>query len=429
MAKIFIKTFGCSANYNNSEIMAGLLIEAGHQIVKQPEKSDLIIVNTCTVKLPTENRVKKSIRNFLKLKKKIIITGCMPEVQKDLLKTIAPDASFVGVHHTKEIVDSVNKTIKGILVDETGKRNEVKLNCLELRKNQIIQIVQISEGCNGICTYCIVKLAKGKLFSYPQDEIVKQIESGIKQDCKEIWLTSQDTAAYGQDINTNLVSLLKKIIDVDGDFNVRIGMMDPDNLIPILDDLIILMKSEKIFKFLHIPVQSGNDEILKKMKRPYTINEFKKIIKKLRKEIPEITISTDIICGFPSETEEQFNDSVKLIKEIKPDVLNISRFWPRPGTKALLMKNQVHGRITKKRSQLITKEFNKICTERNKKWLSWEGEILVDEIGQKGSFIGRNYCYKPVVIKSNKNLLGKKVNVKINKTTNHTLRGKSFKFV
>jgi MiaB-like tRNA modifying enzyme len=350
----------------------------------------------------------------------------MPEVQKDLIREIAPNASLVGIHHVKNIAEVVEKIVVNKTVEKIGKRNEVKLNCPELRKNQIIQIVQISEGCNGICTYCIVRFAKGKLFSYPEDEIVKQIESGIKNNCKEIWLTSQDTAAYGQDIKTNLVELLKKIISIEGNFKVRIGMMDPNNLIIILGDLIKILKSDKIFKFLHIPIQSGNDEILKKMKRPYTINKLKKIIKKLRKEIPEITISTDIICGFPGETEEQFNDSVKLIKEIKPDVLNISRFWPRPGTKATLMKNQVHGRITKKRSQILTKEFNKICTEKNKKWLSWEGEVLVDEIGQKGSFISRNYCYKPVVIKSKNNLLGKKVNVRINKTTNHTLRSIKF---
>jgi tRNA A37 methylthiotransferase MiaB len=183
------------------------------------------------------------------------------------------------------------------------------------------------------------------------------------------------------------------------------------------------MKSEKIFKFLHIPVQSGNNEILKKMKRSYKANDFKKIIKKLRKEIPEITISTDIICGFPGEKEKQFNNSIKLIKEVKPDVLNISRFWSRPGTEAEKMKNQVHGRITKKRSQILTKEFNKICTERNKKWLNWKGKILVDEKGQKGSFIGRNYCYKPVVIQSKNNSIGKKINVKIIKTTNHALYG------
>jgi len=423
MAKIFIKTFGCSANYNNSEIMAGLLIEAGHKIIDKSKDAELVIINTCTVKLPTENRVKRSIRNFLKLNRKIIVAGCMPEVQKDMLKNISPKLSFVGVHHTKKIVNAVNNVINGSLVDLTGKRNETKLNIPVKRKNSIIQIIQISEGCNGMCTYCIVRLAKGKLFSYPEEEIIKQAKSAVKGGCKEIWLTSQDNSAYGQDINTNLVSLLEKIISIKGDFKIRIGMMDPNNLTLILDDLIKLIKSDKIFKFFHIPVQSGNDDILKKMERPYTIKEFKKIIKKLRKETPEITISTDIICGFPSETEEQFNDSVKLIKEIKPDVLNISRFWPRPGTKAALMKNQVHGRITKKRSQILTKEFNKICTMRNKKWLGWKGEILVDEIGQEGSFIGRNYCYKPVVIKSKNNLLGKKVNVKINKTTNHTLRG------
>ena len=423
MAKIFIETFGCSANYNNSEIMAGLLVKKGHKIVIEPKKANLIIINTCTVKLPTENRVKKKIREFLKLKKKLVVAGCMPEVQKDMIREIAPNASLVGIHHVKNIAELVEKILANKIVEKIGKKNEVKLNCPELRKNQIIQIVQISEGCNGICTYCIVKLAKGKLFSYPEKEIVKQVESGIKHGCREIWLTCQDTAAYGQNINTNLAELLKKIISIKGNFKLRIGMMDPNNLVLILDDLIKILKSDKIFKFLHIPIQSGNDNILKMMKRPYTINEFKKIIKKLRKEIPEITISTDIICGFPSETEEQFNDSIKLIKEIKPDVLNISRFWPRPRTEAANMEGQIHGNITKQRSQLLTKEFNKICFERNKKWLSWEGEILVDEIGQKGSFIGRNYCYKPIVIKSKKNLLGKKVNVKINKTTNHTLRG------
>ncbi len=423
MAKIFIKTFGCSANYNNSEIMEGLLLKAGHNIVNEPEDADLIIVNTCTVKLPTEKKVKRTIRDFLKLKKKLIIAGCMPEVQKDMLKKISPELSFVGVHHTREIVSAVEKIIRGDSIDLTGKRNETKLNLPVKRKNSIIQIIQISEGCNGICTYCIVRLAKGKLFSYPEDEIVKQVKSAIKDGCKEIWLTSQDTASYGQDINKNLVSLLKKIINVKGDFKVRIGMMDPNNLILILDNLIALIKSDKIFKFLHIPVQSGNNEILKKMKRPYKANDFKKIIKKLRKEIPEITISTDIICGFPGETEKQFNDSVNLIKETKLDVLNISRFWPRPGTEAEKMENQVHGRITKKRSQILTKEFNKICTDRNKKWMNWEGEILVDEKGQKGSFIGRNYCYKPVVIQSKNNLIGKKINVKITKATNHTLYG------
>jgi len=262
MAKIFIKTFGCSANYNNSEIMAGLLIEAGYSITKKAEK-------------------------------------------KDLIREIAPKASLVGIHHVKNIAEVVEKIIANKTVEKIGKRNEIKLNCPELRKNPIIQIVQISEGCNGICSYCIVKLAKGKLFSYPEKEIVKQIELGIKHGCKEIWLTSQDTAAYGQDIKADLVSLLRKIVLIKGDFKVRVGMMDPNNLVLILGDLIKVMKSDKIFKFLHIPVQSGNDEILKKMKRPYTINDLKKIIKKLRKEIPEITISTDIICGFPSETEEE----------------------------------------------------------------------------------------------------------------------------
>jgi threonylcarbamoyladenosine tRNA methylthiotransferase CDKAL1 len=197
---------------------------------------------------------------------------------------------------------------------------------------------------------------------------------------------------------------------------IRVGMANPNHVIEFLDQLIIAYKHPKVFKFLHVPVQSGNDEILKSMHRRYTVKEFKEIISRFRKEIPEITIATDIICGFPGETKEQFMDSVNLMSEIKPDVMNISRFWPRPGTDAAEMKKQLTGGETKERSTHIRSIFEWLSLEKNKKWLKWEGEIIIDEKGNKpenkDTFFGRNYCYKPVAVEGNFRF-GDKLKVKI----------------
>ncbi len=334
----------------------------------------------------------------------------MPTVESELIKKLRPDASLVGVHHIKDILKAVNKHTKLIT-----RKKEVKLCLPKIRKNKIISIVQISEGCKGNCTYCIVKLVKGELHPYPANKILEEIKASIKDGCKEIWLTSQDSAAY-----PNLPKLLNKITKLKGDFKLRLGMSNPNNVLPILDKLIKVYSSDKIFKFLHIPVQSGNNKVLKAMNRYYTVNDFKKIIKEFRKAFPRITISTDIICGFPTETEEQFNDSLKLIKEIKPDVLNISRFWPRPGTKAEKMP-QIPSWITKERSKKLTKLFNKIALENNKKWINWQGKILIDEKGKNNTWIGRNLYYKPVIVKGNYKL-GQEINVKIKSVTAYDLR-------
>jgi len=193
--------------------------------------------------------------------------------------------------------------------------------------------------------------------------------------------------------------------------------------------IIALFKQDvenKLFRFLHIPAQSGNNEILKAMNRYYTAQDFINLIKKIRTAIPSMTISTDIIVGFPGETDEQFQDSIALIKEIKPDVLNRSRYSPRPKTLAAALP-QLHGRILKERSRLLTQTFDFICYDQNKKWKGWQGSIVLDEKGKEGTdtVIGRNYAYKPVIVENKKgNLrLGDSVKVKIIKITRHDLRG------
>ncbi|MEM2121238.1 MAG: tRNA (N(6)-L-threonylcarbamoyladenosine(37)-C(2))-methylthiotransferase [Candidatus Woesearchaeota archaeon] len=423
--KVYIENYGCSANLSNAEIIKALLKKENHLLTNNFKEADVIIINTCIVKSPTEAKMWNRLEFFSSLNKKVIVTGCMPMVYSRKILEKYPDFILLGTKSISKINDAL-KTKKGVFLEEESFE---KVNINKIRTNKIINIVQISEGCFGNCSYCIVKLAKGSLKSFSQENILEDIKKSIKQGCKEIWITSQDNASYGLDFVDNtekkskLPKLLKEITKIKGDFFVRVGMMNPNNILPVLDELIDVFSSKKIFKFIHVPVQSGNDRILKLMNRNYRVRDFEFIIKSFRKEFPRISLSTDVICGFPTETREEFNDTIKLVKRIKPDVLNISKFGIRPYTEASKLK-QLPTQEIKERSRMLTEVFNKISLERNKSWVGWKGNALIDEYSEKNkTFIARNYCYKPIVItkKLGKECLGKIINVKIKSFTNSYL--------
>ncbi|MEM4733360.1 MAG: radical SAM protein, partial [Candidatus Bathyarchaeia archaeon] len=229
----------------------------------------------------------------------------------------------------------------------------------------------------------------------------------------------------GRDVGANLAVLLKAICMVDGNFRVRVGMMTPHRVADILNELIEAFKSPKVFKFVHLPVQSGDDEVLRRMRRDYTVKDFKEIIAAFRAAFPEITLATDIICGFPGETREAFENTLKLIAEVKPDIVNVSKFFPRPQTSAAAMKDVfVSTTEVKRRSTEAAKLAKCIALERNHCWIGWTGEVLVDERGKvSGSWIGRNFAYKPVVIKSPENCLGNTLRVRVVKASSTYLMG------
>ncbi len=354
--KVYIKTYGCCANQNDSEIMEGILEKNSFKLVNDLKNSNVIIVNTCIVKDRTFNKIAYKIKDIVNKfpDKKLIIAGCMAESEIEYCKKIAPNSLLLGPMHIRDIT-KVIKNNKSYV----GKTKKEKLNLPIKRKDKNVANVQIASGCVNYCSFCESKLAKGRLVSFPENKIVKEVKKAVKEGCKRINLTSTDNGCYGFDIKTNLPSLIKEILDnVKGDYKIRIGMMNPEHVLKYLDKLIEIYKNERIIKFLHIPVQSGSNRILKEMNRNYKTEDFKLIVKRFRKEIKDIKISTDIIVGYPTESNLDFEKSVKLIKEIKPEVLNISKFSSRPGTKASKLK-QLKSQEIKRRSVMMNNIFKK----------------------------------------------------------------------
>ncbi len=425
LVSIHISTYGCSMNQADTEIMLGKLQEAGYRISESEETADILIINTCGVKEPTERKVLKKISEINQSEKPFIVGGCLPKINFDeVIKAGSKFAAILDTNSLLFIVDIVKQVEKGErgIVNLDDKKN-VKLGNPRRLINSVIAIIPISEGCLGDCYYCCVKFARGRLLSYPPETILKEVETSILNGCREVWLTAQDTGAYRWN-NERLPQLLGRIVELNLDFKIRVGMANPKHTIPILDDLVDVYKDPKIYKFLHIPVQSGSNEVLKAMNRGYTKERFTEIIEIFNKEIPYLTLSTDIIVGYPGETNEHFQESVNLIQKIKPDIVNISRFAARPGTESVKMKNQVQGGIIKERSRKFTKITQKIGEEKNQRWIGWKGEALVTERGVKGSWIARNQSYKPIVIQHPNQFLGKKIKIEVTTAKPGYLMGK-----
>jgi MiaB-like tRNA modifying enzyme len=417
---VFIETYGCSANLNNTEIIKGLIKQAGLELVNNEEIADIIIINSCIVKSPTENKIKARLINLEKLNKPIILTGCMPDVRKPEGKNLY----LLSNHQIKNI----SKLIKKIIDSNYNEKEflitkpEIKLNLAKSNEIKKIGITQILEGCLGECSYCITRFAKGKLFSYPEEEIIKNIETDLKQGCKEIWITSQDNASYNLDNKKHdLPKLLNKILALNYNFRLRLGMMNPNNILPILDELIEIYKNEKMYQYLHIPVQSASNKILKDMNRYYKVEDFLKIIKKFKKEIPSITIATDIIVAYPEESEKDFQETFSLIEEIQPEQLNVSKFWPIKGTKAALLP-QISAEVSKDRAEELMNLFNRIIKEKNEKLIDSVQSCLVYD-SFNNNYLARTKSYKLVLVKSIKNILGKLVKVRIVKQERNHLVG------
>jgi MiaB-like tRNA modifying enzyme len=427
----YIETYGCSANRNNSEIISGILERAGIIIIKNIDMADIVILNSCVVKGKTESKILRRIQDLKKILKSkvLIVTGCLSQTDSNRIKKINGDIILLGVHHIKDILNLI-RDIEEKKIDQNKQQGylseitEEKIFLPKIPENKLIGVTQISEGCLGECSYCKTRLAKGKLHSYDFNNILKSIENDLVGGAKEIWITSQDNASYGLDRGkSEFISLIDRILSLNHNFKLRLGMCNPDKILPLLEDFIRIYGNKKIYKFLHIPIQSASNNVLSSMNRKYKIEEAEEIINKLKSKFNNLTIATDIIVGYPTETREDHRKNVDFIKKINPDVLNISKFSSHKQTPAEKLKTLPANIIRKRTSEIMEVHRG---LQKNKKILRL-GEKVKVFVNRKISehlYEARDESYNIYLIKTIKENLGKEIYVEIVSAGVHNFIGK-----
>lgn len=420
--KVYVKTFGCSHNVSDSEFMMGQLVDYGYELVQDPLAADLILINSCTVKNPSQEALMRMVFDSKDIKKPVVVAGCVTQGEKSIRGL--ENVSIVGVTQIDRVVEVVEETLKGHSVQLLEKKDLPSLDLPKIRKNRLIEIVAVNVGCLGNCTYCKTKHARGHLGSYHPDDVVRRILKACEEGAQEVWLTSEDTGAYGRDIGTSITELLVAILrKLPRNVMLRIGMTNPPYILEHLEAMAVVLNHPQVFGFLHLPVQSGSNTVLERMNREYTREDFETVADYLRKHVGEFSLSTDFICGFPGESDSEHRESVTLIEKYHFDMMNISQFYPRPGTIAAKMK-PVDSKVKKSRSTECTQLFNQYKnTDRHlgrsePVWFSEEEDF-------KGSrlLVGHTKDYTKVVHQFREGLLGQCVMMRIDKCSKWHVEG------
>jgi MiaB-like tRNA modifying enzyme len=423
LLRVFVRSFGCSSSVADGEVLAGCLSAAGFELVGSVEEAEVVVFNTCAVKAPTENKIIHLLKE-VPADKRLVVAGCLPLIDFSRLSREVRFDAVVGPAFGENIVDVVKRVVSGkkVVVLDCSQPKPV-LGLPRVRVNPMVGVVPVTYGCVGECSYCCVRFARGSLRSLSVSDVADYVQKSLGEGVKEFWFTGQDVACYGLDLNAGvgIIDLLRKVRQINGfgGFWVRVGMMTPNLLLRFVDDYVEFLSKQqedagRIFEFLHLPVQSGDDTVLRLMNRRYCAEDFRRIVAMFRRMLPRVTVATDIIVGFPNEDEEAFQRTVALIEEIKPDIMNVSKFFARPNTLAEKMKNNVDAKELGRRSEVMASMGRRISLEKNRAWIGWHGRVLIDEKGKKeGSWVGRNFAYKPVAVQSNENLLGRVLNVHV----------------
>lgn len=414
MRKIYIRTYGCTLNQADSDLMGGLLRSRGFGIATSEKDADVVVLNTCTVKGATENKILERLKR-LKEQKKIVVAGCL-SINKETVWKVAP-VPIVFPGAVFFIPDAVEAALAGKKVIFSAEKN--KWNLPRKFTHPILR-VPIQEGCTGNCYFCQTKIARPIMRSWPSEAIIDTIACGVKKGAREIQLTGMDSGAYGLERRTDLAGLMKAIASIKGNFFVRIGMINPNHVKKMGNRLLDAFSHERFYRFLHMPVQSGSEKVCREMNRPHTVKDFTEWVRRFRQRFPDMTIATDIIVGYPTETEEDFEKTVRLLKNVQPDVVNLSKFTPRPGTRAKEM-DQLPTQVIKRRSEIVHTIVKKFTTAKNRRAIGRVYEVLITE--KQKDFTGRNANYKQIVVKGERVKLGERVKVKIVDANHSSLIG------
>ena len=432
--KYYIQTLGCQQNEADSERIAGLCRLMGYTATDDPSEAKLIFVNTCAIREHAEIRAISFIGEYKHIKDAdpsviIGVGGCMvtQEHRSDKFKNSIPYVNFVfdtgSIHKIPELVLSALKGQKRKFFTE--KDFKIAEGIPSYRENAHTAWLSIMYGCNNFCSYCIVPYVRGRERSRRSDDILKEAKELIETGAKDITLLGQNVNSYGKDTGegVDFADLMRKICRIEGDFRLRFMTSHPKDA---SDKLIEAMaEEEKIVKHFHLPVQSGSDKILKRMNRHYDIERYTSIIEKLKRSVPDVSITSDVIVAFPGETEEDFQMTLDLIKEVRYDALFSFIFSPRIGTPAAEMEDQIPKEVSRERFARLMDVTNPISLERNERFVGRTVRALAVEVGKNdpGQITFRSDSPRPIHVAADKSVIGQFKNIKITKAESFSLNG------
>ncbi len=424
---VYVETYGCALNHADTALMLSVLAGRGYRRVESPEEADVIIVNTCTVRAETEERMRRAIERLRRVARsrgaRLIVAGCMASAQPYTVKRIAPEAVLVSTANVHKVDVAVEEG-KDLLRDPPEPKTRYYPDPGLMARGRVAEI-PVADGCLGDCSFCLTKLARRHVYSRPLENIVKLVEALARRGVVEVRLTGQDLAVYGIDLAGRrlLPELLSRIAELPGRFMVRVGMMSPDQVEPILDEFLEEMRKPRFFKFFHLPVQSGDDRVLRIMKRRYTVDEYRSLVKEIRRKIPGAMIATDIIVGHPGEDEEAFENTLRLVEELRFERVHVAQYTPRPRTVAAGLP-QVPDPVKKKRSKKLMALVERIGLEEHMRYVGSRAVAVIVDRGWRRGLDAKLYNYTPVVLPEDAGSPGDWRCVEVTSATWYDLRGR-----
>ena len=440
MPKVYIKTFGCQMNEYDSTMIKGMLYHKGYIPTENIEEAQLIILNTCSVRESAESKALSHIGLLKKIKTKnpeviIIVAGCMAQRMEVNLQERFPYIDIVlgtqNLFNLPSIFEEFIRSRQKIVATKTlnSSKGQVSPARLGVGEIKLKAFVTIMRGCSNFCSYCIVPYVRGKERSKPIEMVISEVEDSAQQGCKEITLLGQNVnsyfdAHYAKDgVDYNFARLLGKINEIEGIERIRFTTSHPKDMI---EETILKIKDlSNVCEHIHLPVQQGSNKILQKMNRGYTREEYIKLTQKIRKIIPRVSITTDIMVGYPQETEEDFEDTLNLVKEVCFDAAYTFKYSPRPGTKAACEEDNVCRDEKERRLAELIDLCRKLSIKQNQKSVGKMEEVLVERENKNdpSKVYGRTRSNKIVVFKGKKELIGSLIKVKITEAYTFSLLG------
>ncbi|MCT4594601.1 MAG: tRNA (N(6)-L-threonylcarbamoyladenosine(37)-C(2))-methylthiotransferase MtaB [Anaeromicrobium sp.] len=430
MGKVAFYTLGCKVNQYETEAMTELFEKNGYDLVESEEVADVYVINTCTVTNLGDRKSRQFIR---RCKRKnpdsiVAVVGCYSQTAPDEVSKIEEVDVILGTSDRNKIVEYVKKKEKqkekiNVVTDIMEIKDFEEMTIHNI-KGKTRAFLKIQEGCNQYCSYCIIPYARGPIRSRKLEDIIKEVKRLVENGFDEVVLTGIHVASYGKDLEEGtLLDVIKEVNKIEGLKRIRLSSIEPT--IMTKEFVKTLSELDKVCEHFHLSLQSGCDETLKRMNRKYTTKEYREVVDRIRGYMPKVSITTDIIVGFPGETDEEFEKTIKFVKDIKFSQIHVFKYSPRKGTPAAKFENQVDGIIKNKRSEELISIVEKLTKEYNNKFIGQNKHVLFEtkSAEEEGYYEGLTENYIKVLCKSNEDISGKVLNTKLEKIHNEIVFG------